>query len=92
MPTSESKADMFKFLRKQKLMRQHSSCPLPTLALSTRHGHQGHRTSVFPVLALCSDKKAQKHRDSEHRQDRVGTLTLFEQFLSELSPDGAFCM
>lgn len=82
---------MFKFLRKQKLMRQHPSCPLPTLALSTRHGHEGHRTSVFLVFALCSDKEAQKQRDGEHRQDGVGTLT-FEQFLSEHSPDEAFCM
>lgn len=62
MPTSERKADMFKFLRKQKLTRQRSSCPLPTLALSTRHGHQGHRTSVSPVLALCTYKEAKKHR------------------------------
>lgn len=92
MPTAESKADMFKFLRKQKLMRQHSSCPLPTLALSTRHGHEGHRTRVFPVFALCSDKEAQTHRDGEHRQDGAGTLTLSEQYLSELGPDGAFCM
>lgn len=73
-------------------MRQCSSCPLPARALSTRHGHQGHRTGGAPVLTLCSEKEAQEHREGGQRTAQVGTLRRLSSDFSELSSDLAFCM